>query len=62
MRLQRIIAQLYEQSIEGVVVDGTPLEESDDAFDLDSEFTLLCDDGALVKVCGWAVDVTVVEA
>lgn len=59
--MQRIVAEMYDVVLEGVVVDGIPLEESTATFDLDCEFTVRCDDGALYKVQGWAVDVTVLE-
>jgi len=46
--------------VEGV--DGVPAGEGSGDFDLESEFTVRCEDGALVKVQGWAVDVTVLES
>ena len=60
--MQRIIAELYAESLEGVVVDGMPLDEVSGDFDLECEFTLRCDDGARFKVQGWAVDVTILES
>ncbi len=60
--MQRIVTELYDTVLEGVVVDGTPMDESNAAFDLECEFTVRCDDGALFKVQGWAVDVTVLES
>ena len=60
--MQRIVAELYAETLEGVVVDGFPMDEASGNFDLDDEFTLRCDDGALFKVQGWAVDITVLEA
>ena len=60
--MQRIIAELYAESLEGVVIDGTPLDEFSGNFDLDCEFTLRCDDGASFKVPGWAVYITVRES
>jgi len=60
--MQRIVAELYDVVLEGVVVEGVPVEESSAAFDLHCEFTVRCDDGALYKVQGWAADVTVLES
>jgi len=60
--MQRIVAELYDVILEGVVVDGIPVNESSAVFDLDCEFTVRCDDGALFKVQGWAVDVEVLES
>jgi hypothetical protein len=59
--MQRIVAELYDVVLSGVVVDGVPANEGSGDFDLESEFTVRCEDGALVKVQGWAVDVTVLE-
>lgn len=60
--MQRIVAELYDVVLEGVVVDGVPVDESAPVFDLECEFTVRCDDGARFKVQGWAVDVTVLES
>ena len=49
-RMQRIIAEMFADSLEGVVVDGTPLNEWSSDFDLECEFTLRCDDGVLFRV------------
>jgi hypothetical protein len=43
------------------VVDGTPLYESSDDFDLNCEFVLQCDDGEQFRVMGWAVNVIILE-
>ncbi len=40
--MQRIVTELYDTVLEGVVVDGTPMDESNAAFDLDCEFTVRC--------------------
>jgi hypothetical protein len=47
--MQRIIAEMFADSLEGVVVDGTPLSGSSGDFDLDCEFTLRSDDGVLIR-------------
>ena len=60
--MQRIVAQLYDRVLEGVVVDGTPVdEEAPRTFDLACEFTVQSEDGALSKVQGWAADVKLLE-
>jgi hypothetical protein len=59
--MQRIIAEMFADSLEGVVVDGTPLNESSGDFDLDCEFTLRCEDGAIFRVMGWAVYITILD-
>ena len=40
--MQRIVAELFVDSVAAVVIDGTRLNESSDDFDLDCEFTLRC--------------------
>jgi len=60
--MQRIVAELYDVVLEGVVVDGVPVDEGSGDFDLELEFTVRCEDGVLIKVQGWAVDVTVLES
>ena len=60
--MQRTVAELYDRVLEGVVVDGTPVDEGSGAFDLACEFTLQSEDGALSKVQGWAADVKVLES
>jgi len=60
--MQQIVAELYDAVLEGVVVDGIPVDEGSGDFDLKCEFTVRCEDGALFKVQGWAVDVTVLES
>ena len=52
--MQRIVAELYDVVLEGVVVDGMPIVDSSAEFDLESEFTFRCGDGALYKASGWA--------
>ena len=60
--MQRIVAELYDLVLTGVVVDGVPVDEGSGDFNLECEFTVRCEDGALVKVQGWAVDVMVLES
>ena len=60
--MQRIVAELFAESVEGVVIGGTPMDETSGDFDLDCEFIVRCDDGAQFRVPGWAVDITVLES
>ena len=60
--MQRIVAELYDGVLEGVIVDGVPVDEVYGDFSLDCEVTVRCEDGALFKVQGWAVDVRVLES
>ena len=60
--MQRIIAELFAEFVESVVIGGTPMDETSGDFDLDCECIVRCDDGARFRVPGWAVDVTVLEA
>jgi hypothetical protein len=59
--MQRIYAEMFAEALEGVVVDGTPLTEFSDDFDLDCEFVLQCDDGEQFRVMGWAVNITILD-
>ena len=52
--MQRIVAELYDVVLEGVVVDGMPIVESSAEADLECEFTERCKNGAFYKVSGWA--------
>ena len=60
--MQRIVAELYDVVLRGVVVDGAPVDEGSGYFDLECEFTVQCEDGTLFKVQGWTADVTVLES
>ena len=46
-------------TVEGVVVDGTPICDYGGPWDLDDTFTVLEDDGSLVRVNGWCCEVDV---
>jgi hypothetical protein len=59
--MQRIYAEMFADALEGVVVDGIPLTEFNEDFDLDCEFVLQCDDGKQLRVMGWAVNITILE-
>ena len=47
--------------VEGDVIGGESFDPLSQTCDLDSMFTVRCDDGAIFEVHGWLVDVTVVE-
>lgn len=46
-------------SVEGVVIDGTPIDEYGGPWDLDDTFTVLSTDNELVRVNGWCCNVDV---
>ncbi len=48
--------------VEGEVIGGEDFDPFSQTCDLESIFTVRCDDGAIFEVHGWLVDVTVVEA
>lgn len=50
--MQRIIAELFAESVEGVVISGTTMDETGGDFDLGCEFIVRCDDGARFRVPG----------
>jgi len=60
--MQRIVAELYDRVLEGVIVDGTPVDEGSEDFDLAGEFMVQSKDGAICIVQGWAADVKVLES
>ncbi len=45
--------------VEGEVIVGESFNPLSEVCDFDSVFTVRCDDGAIVEVHGWLVDVTV---
>ncbi len=55
----RVMIELLEITIEGNVIAGDLLEEGSGEYDLDSTFTVLCDDGAKFNIHGWMVDTVV---
>lgn len=50
-----------EYDVEREVIEGERIDPSSETCDLDSIFTVRCDDGAVVEVHGWLVDVVVVQ-
>ena len=55
--MQRIVAELCDVVLEGVVVDGMPTAESSAEPDLECEVTLRFGDGALDKASAGAADI-----
>jgi hypothetical protein len=47
--------------VEGEVIGGEDFDPISGTCDLDSTFTVRCDDGALFQVHGWMVEVAAVE-
>ena len=47
--------------IEGELIGGGFIDPDTAEFDLEDTFTVRCDDGAVLKVHGWMVDVSVIE-
>jgi hypothetical protein len=52
----RVLVDGLETVIEGEVIGGKLLDGQSGRFDLESEFTVRCDDGACFTVLGWMVD------
>ena len=47
--------------IEGVVIGGEFFDAYTERCDLEDTFTVRCDDGTVLEVHGWLVDVLVIE-
>lgn len=47
--------------VEGEIIGGERFDPSSTTCDLESIFTVRCDNGALFEVHGWLVDVTVID-
>jgi hypothetical protein len=58
----RVICTGDEFDVEGEVIGGEDFDPITGTCDLDSIFTLRCDDGALFQVHGWMIEVAAVEA
>ena len=57
MRVRSSAIDGYDK--EGEVIGGESFNPFSEVCDFDSVFKLWCDDGAIVEVHGWLVDVTV---
>ena len=55
----RVLVARLETMIEGEVISGELLDGQSGQFDLQSEFTVRCDNGACFTVHGWLVGVKV---
>lgn len=47
--------------VEGEVIRGERFDPVTQSCDLDSIFTVQCDDGTIYEFAGWLVDVTILE-
>ena len=57
----RVLVDGLDTVIEGEVIGGELLDGQSGQFDLESEFTVRCDDGVCFTVHGWLVDVEVLN-
>jgi hypothetical protein len=57
----RVLVDGLDTVIEGEVIGGELLDGQSGSFDLESEFTVRCDDGACFAVLGWLVDVEILN-
>jgi hypothetical protein len=53
----RVVVDCLDMVIEGEVIGGDLLDDESGDYDLDSVFTVKCDDGVCFIVHGWLVDV-----
>lgn len=47
--------------VEGEVIGGEKFDPITGECDLESEFTVRCDDGTVFQVHGWLVDIEIIE-
>ena len=57
----RVLVDGLDTVIEGEVIGGELRDGQSERFDLESEFTVRCDDGACFTVHGWLVDVEILN-
>ena len=57
----RVLVDGLDKAIEGDVISGELQDGQSGSFDLESEFTVSCDDGACFTVLGWLVDVEILN-
>ena len=57
----RVLVDGLDTVIEGEVIGGELLDGQSGRFDLESEFTVRCDDGVCFTVHGWLVDVEILN-
>ena len=55
----RVLVDGLDTVIEGEVISGELLDGQSGQFNLESEFTVRCDDGACFTIHGWLIDVEI---
>ena len=56
-----LCSTIHGPDVEGEVIGGESFDPVAETCDLESIFTVRCDDGRLYQVHGWLVDVTILE-
>lgn len=56
-----LCSTIHGADVEGEVIGGERFDPLTEYCDLDSIFTVRCDNGAIYQVHGWLVDVTILE-
>ena len=56
-----LCSTIHGADVEGEVIGGERFDPVTESCDLDSIFTVQCDDGAIYQVHGWLVDVVILE-
>ena len=56
-----LCSTIHGADVEGEVIGGERFDPVTESCDLDSIFTVRCDDGAIYQVHGWLVDVVILE-
>ena len=56
-----LCSTIHGADVEGEVIGGERFDPVTASCDLESVFTIRCDDGAIYQVHGWLVDVTVLK-
>ena len=57
----RVLVDGLDTVIEGEVIGGELLDGVNGQYDLESAFTVRCDDGVCFTVHGWLVDVEILD-
>ncbi len=60
-KLMRVLVDGLDTVIEGEVIGGELLDGVSGQYDLESAFTVKCDDGVCFLVHGWLVDVEILN-
>ena len=56
-----LCSTIHGADVEGEVIGGERFDPVTESCDLESVFTIRCDDGAIYQVHGWLVDVVRLE-